>query len=149
MLLLVLGGCLSGPSTGPAQSPTPNSIGTPTVSPTSSPPDSHEQAATQQDPEKTVWLHNEWNQSVTTHVRVIRQATGTTVHNESYILASGEKRDVYNTNSSNPDGIEEFTVIFSARDTTERITIETSTCYGDAFGTILEDGTIYLYYAIC
>jgi len=103
----------------------------------------------QPDPDKAVLLKNEWNRSVTVRVRVIREATNTTVHNETYHLESGIERDVYHTTAADPNGIEEFTVVVTARNTTERVTIKTNNCYGPAYAEIREDGTLYLYYVIC
>lgn len=162
--LLVLGGCLSAGTGGQPQSPTPTqtATGTPTptptegpasspapASPTSSTPDGHEQAANQPDPDKHVRLENEWNETVTMRVRVVREATNETVHDGTYDLAPGAERTVYNTSAADPDGIERFTVVVTARGTTERVTIETSQCYGAAYGTVQSDGTVYAYYAIC
>lgn len=130
------------PSSTPG-TPTPESS-TPTKTPWS-----HEQAMEQPDPDKTVQLANEWNQSVTMHVRVIREATNTTVHNETYDLTAGTEREIYTTAAANPEGIEAFTVVLTAQNTTQRVTIKTNACYGDAYGTIREDGTVYLFHAIC
>jgi len=163
--LLVLGGCLSAGTGGqPSPTPTQTATDTPTVTPTStegpasppapasptdSTPDGHEQAANQPDPNKHVTLTNRWNETVTMRVRVIREATNETVHDGSYDLAPGAERTVYNTSAADPDGIERFTVVLTARGTTERVGIETSQCYGEAYGEVQPDGTVYLYYSIC
>lgn len=112
-------------------------------------PGSHESAQAQPDPDKDVRLVNEWNKSVTMTVDVVRESTGETVHEGTYELSPGAERAVYNTAEAAPDGVEAFTVVVTARGTTERITIETNRCYGDAYGTVREDGTVYVYYAIC
>jgi len=162
--VLVLGGCLSAGAGGQSPSPTPTQTATDTPtatptegpgsspappSPTASTPDGHEQAANQPDPDKHVLLANQWNENVTMHVRVIREATNETVHDGTYELAPGSERTVYNTSAADPDGIERFTVVLTARGTTERVDIETSQCYGEAYGEIQSDGTVYLYYSIC
>ena len=161
--LLVLGGCLSAGAGGPSQSPTPTQTPTDTPTPTStaelgspappSPttptPDGHEHAANQPDPNKHVTLTNMWDETVTMQVRVIREATNETVHDGSYDLAPGAERTVYNTSAADPDGIERFTVVVTARGTTERVDIETSQCYGEAYGEVQSDGSLYLYYSIC
>ena len=159
--LLVLGGCLSAGAGGPSQSPTPTQTATDTPtstaelgspappSPTTSTPDGHEYATNQPDPNKHVTLTNRWDETVTMQVRVIREATNETVHDGSYDLAPGAERTVYNTSAADPDGIERFTVVVTARGTTERVDIETSQCYGEAYGEVQSDGSLYLYYSIC
>ncbi len=160
-VLLVLTGCLSGSGTTQPRSPSPTPAQTtpvtqtPTVSPTSSTPDIHDKnkrAMKQPDPDKEVIVENQWNQSVTVHVRVVREITNTTVHNERYQLDSGNpsrSRSVYDTTAAEPDGIEEFTVEVTARNTTKQVMIRTSMCYGSVYAEIREDGELYLYYAIC
>lgn len=143
-VVLLTSGCLSGgPGVDSSASPT-SDLATPTPTPAG-----HEYAATQPAPDKVVKLENDWNRSVEMHVRIVREQANETVHEETYELAPGAARDVYDTASADPDGVEAFTVVLTARNTTERVTIETSKCYGDAYGSVLEDGTVYLYYAIC
>lgn len=157
--VLVAAGCLSGgPGAAGPSSPTPETP-SPTPEPTSSPPPGtpaatptpggHEHAANQPDPDKAVQLHNEWNRTVDVHVRVIHEATTETVHNETYTLAPDTERNVYTTARAAPDGIEAFRVVVTARNATERVTVRTNECYGDAHGNIREDGSLYLFYAIC
>jgi hypothetical protein len=162
--LLVLGGCLSAGAGGQSPSPTPTQTATDTpvttptdgpgsspapTSPTASTPDGHEQAANQPDPDKHVLLANDWNETVTIEVSVVRESTNETVHEGSYDLEPGAERTVYNTSAADPDGIERFTVVVTARGTTERVDIETSQCYGEAYGEVQSDGSLYLYYSIC
>jgi hypothetical protein len=127
-----------------AASPSPS--GSP--SPTAGPPD-HEAASDEPAPHKDVTLSNDWSRPVTVQVRVIRNATGQTVHKGSYDLAPDTERDVYDLARADPDGVEPFTVEITARNTTRRVTVETSACYGDVYGEIQTDGSVYLYYAIC
>jgi hypothetical protein len=147
--LLVLGGCLSAGGIGG----TPSSTGTPTSSPTTGTPTAtpggHEAAMAEPSPHKVVHLENEWNRSVEVHVRVVRAATTETVHEGTYELGPGAEREVYDVAAADPDGVEAFDVAVTARGTTERVTVETSACYGDVHGTVREDGTVYLFYAIC
>jgi hypothetical protein len=112
-------------------------------------PDGHEYALNEPDPDKAVVLINEWNESADIHVEVFRNATSAIVYNETHTVEPDTEVEVYNTQASTPDGIEEFTVSLSARNTTESITIETNLCYGDARGEIQDDGSLYLYHAIC
>jgi hypothetical protein len=119
-------------------SPSDGSGGTPSVS-----------AVDQPDPDKAVILTNLWNQSVEIHVTVYRNATGETVYEATHELAPGAEREVYNTQAADPEGIERFSITFSARNATQQFSIETSACYGNAYGEVQEDGTFYPYYAIC
>lgn len=56
---------------------------------------------------------------------------------------------MYDTGRADPDGIEEFSFVVSARGQTERVSIETNACYGDAGSRLTEDGELTVYYAIC
>jgi hypothetical protein len=106
-------------------------------------------ASNQPDPDKRVRLENAWNQSVEIRISVVREATNETVHEGTYTLEPGQQREVYNVADADPDGIESFRVTATARNTTRSVTIETSACYGGAYVEVLEDGTLYPYYAIC
>ena len=110
---------------------------------------STEGASDQPDPDKRVRLENAWNQSVEIRISVVREATNETVHEGTYTLEPEEQREVYNTADADPDGIESFRVTATARNTTESVTIETNACYGGAYVEVLDDGTLYPYYAIC
>lgn len=145
-LLLLTAGCLTA---GPGESRSPSQSPTQTDGTESRTPFGTHDAMKHPDSDKEVHLENLWNQSVTMHVQVIREATNRTVHDESYELEPDTERTVYNVSEANPDGIEEFTVVVTARNTTERVTIETNRCYGDAYAEIQEDGSLYLYHAIC
>lgn len=126
----------------PAGTTTPSATGTAT-------PGGHEHAANQPDPDKAVRLVNEYNRSVTARVRVLREATNATVHDGTYDLAPGADRTVYDTAAADPDGVESFTVVVTARNATERVTVETSVCYGDVTAQVRPDGSLYVFYAIC
>lgn len=139
-LLFLTAGCLSGGPVDPL-SPTPE---TPT-----SAPDGHSTATNQPDSDKAVYVRNDWNRSVEMRVRVVRDATNETVHDETYDLPPGAGRTVYDVSEADPDGIESFTVVATARNATERVTIRTNRCYGDAHAEVRDDGTLYVYYAIC
>ncbi len=108
-----------------------------------------EGASDQPAPDKAVRLENAWNGSVEIRIRVVREATNETVHEGTYTLEPGEQREVYTLAEADPDGIESFRVTATARNTTESVAIETHACHGDAYVEVLEDGTLYPYYAIC
>lgn len=152
-VLFLTAGCLS-----PASAPEDSSSTTDTV-PTTTEPTTTRTATTtvcgwsclddQPDPHHSVQLENNWNQSVEVHVRVIREATNTTVHNETYTLEPGSERTVYNVAEAEPDGIETFDVAITALNTTENTGIRTSKCFGNAFARIQNDGELFVSYSIC
>lgn len=141
--LFLTAGCLSGGVGANGTSPTPD--------PTTAPPtqDGHEQAMNQPDTDKMVILRNDWNRSSAIRVQVTYNPTNETVYDQTHQLASGTEKSVYNISEADPDGIEAFTIVLTARNTTERATIETNRCYGDVYGEIQRDGTLYQYYEIC
>ena len=106
-------------------------------------------ASNQPDPDKAVRLENAWNQSVDIRIHIVREAPNETVHEGTYTLDPGEQREVYNVAAADPDGIESFRVTATTRNTTESVTVETHACHGDVHVEVLEDGTVYPYYAIC
>ena len=162
-VLTLTAGCVSPLGTGSGSAtPTPESpagTSTPTPDPgtttgmggsgTDTKAVSTEEASNQPDPDKRVRLENAWNQSVEIRIQVVREATNETVHEGTYTLDPGEEREVYNVADADPDGIESFRVTATVRNTTESVTIETNQCYGGAYVEVLEDGTLYPYYAIC
>ena len=108
-----------------------------------------EGASNQPDPDKAVRLENAWNRSVEVRISVVREATNETVHEGTYTLDPGEEQEVYNVADADPDGIESFRVTATAQNTTESVTVDTHACHGDVRVEVLEDGTLYPYYAIC
>jgi len=106
-------------------------------------------ASEQPDADKSIHVENRWNQSVEIRIRVVREATNETVYDETETFDPGADRDVYNLAAADPDGIESFRVIATARNATESITVETNACYGNAYVEITESGELYPYYAIC
>ncbi len=145
LALVLTAGCLAGGSPDPS-SPTPEpstavpSPGGSTLSGLEGP--------TGPDPNKAIVVGNDWNRSVELRITVIR-ATNETVYAETYTLAPGVERTAYNLAEADPDGIETFTVVATAMDSTERVTIRTDDCHGDAHAEISSDGQLRLYYAIC
>jgi heme-binding NEAT domain protein len=138
-LLVLLAGCGGG-------APTPTASPTASPSPTPGPVLT---GSNQPDPDKRVTLENEWNESVSMDLRVVRVATNETVHEATYDIAPGEEREAYSTAAADPDGVESFRVVVTARDQTREATIETSTCYGGAYGVVRSDGSLDVFYAIC
>lgn len=151
--LFLTAGCLSPGSTPGDSSPTPSTVSTSTESATSRTATTTvcgwSCLAEQPDPRHSVQLENNWNQSVDVHVRVVRNATNTTVHDETYTLAPGSERTAYNVAAADPDGIETFDVAIRALNTTENTRIRTSECFGNAFARIQDDGELFVSYSIC
>ena len=103
----------------------------------------------QPDSDHPVSLENHGNESATFDITVVRNATGETVHNQSYVLDSGENREVYNTDRASPNGIETFEIHWATRNETGQVNIKTNQCYGSAHVMIGEDGTASSTYSIC
>ena len=101
------------------------------------------------DPDKQLELRNDWNRTVTVDVAVVRNATNARVHRERYDVAPNTTRAVYSTAEESPDGAEWFTFVLTARNTTERVSIRTSTCYGGPEFGIAADGTVSASYSVC
>lgn len=97
----------------------------------------------------SLYLENNGNKSATLEITVVRQATSETVHDRTYVLNAGERREVYNTNSSSPEGIETFEVRWTARNETGQVNMTTNDCYGSAYVVIEEDGSADSFYSIC
>ena len=101
-------------------------------------------------PDKSIDVRNDFNQTVEVRIEVLRNSTGEIVHNETYNVESGEELDeVYNLNESNPDGIEEYEVISTYNETEESLSVFTNNCYGNVYVEITDSGMLYSYYAIC
>ena len=146
-LLVLVAGCGGGTS-GPTASPSSVASPSPSVTPTPTPGPVFT-GSNEPDPDKRVTLSNEWTETVAMDLRVVRVATNETVHEATYDLAPGEDRAVYSTAEADPEGIESFRVVVTARDRTRAVTIETSTCYGGAYGVVRSDGTLDVFYAVC
>jgi hypothetical protein len=151
--LLLSAGCLS------PGSPTEDAASTLSETPTTTAPATSQTPTTtacgwsclddRPDPDHAVRLHNDWNQRVTVHVRVVRNATNATVHDATYTLAPGTERTAYNVARADPDGVEQFEVVVTALNTTERTEVRTSECFGSAFARIRSDGSLFVSHSIC
>lgn len=156
--LVILAGCGAGVP-GPEENPSETTVNpesstaTPTDSPTSSatasPAPPPVDNSVEADPWHAVSATNEWNQSITVTVRVVRVVTSETVQEVTLDLAPGESQYVYDTASADPDGIESFRVIVTTRNRTAEATIETSTCYGDVTALVRTDGSLRVQHGIC
>lgn len=152
-MLFLTAGCLS-----PASAPEDSSSTNDTVATTTEPTTSRTATTTvcgwscledQPAPYHSVKVENNWNQSVDLHVRVMRDATNTTVHNETYTLEPGSERTAYNVAEAEPEGIETFDIAITAMNTTENTEIRTNKCFGSAFARIQNDGELFVSYVIC
>lgn len=97
----------------------------------------------------SLYLENQWNESTTVEIIVVRNATSEIVHNRSYVLDPGEEREVYNTNRTASNGIETFEFQWIAQNQTGQVDITTNSCYGDVYVTVQDDGTAGSSYTIC
>jgi hypothetical protein len=152
IFLLVTAGCMSGGSSGSAtrtETPTPSVTPSATeISETPTSPDS-ESALNDPDSNKEVRIESEWNQTVKITIRVVQIQNNETVHHETYELAPGKQKAVYNLSEAEPDGVEAFAVVVTAQNDTQRVSIETNACYGHAYAVIKNNGSLDVVYAIC
>lgn len=168
---LLLAGCTSAPLTGqdgtdptPTVSPTDAPTGTPTPSPTSTPGDgTPTRSPTPTPPTGTpgeyppgqapdadhdIRVENRLEGNATLEVRVVREATGETVYDESVTLPPGEQV-VYNTKRADPDGGESVRVVAERGGVTDARTIQMTECYGDVIVSPTEEGGVDVIYAVC
>lgn len=101
------------------------------------------------DPDQPLRVHNDWDQPVDVTVEVIRTATNETVHTGTYEIEPDEERDVYSTAAADPEGIEEFTFVVTARNETQRVNARTSQCYGSVTLDITDEGDVMAGHSIC
>jgi hypothetical protein len=106
-------------------------------------------AAQNPEPDHDVRLSNDFDEPVEMRTEVIRDATEETVYDEVHSLQPGEETTVYNTRDAEPDGIEQFTVVVTARGASEQVGLETNGCYGGVSAWITDDGDLSSTYAIC
>ncbi|KTG22592.1 hypothetical protein [Haloferax profundi] len=85
---------------------------------------------------KTVSIESNLDRNVTVHVRI--RMSGEVVHNESYLLEPESSRQVYNTNTDDPDGNEAFAVVITVGNVTVEEGIATNQCIGDPTYSISE-----------
>lgn len=160
VLAVLSAGCLSGGplASGDERTPThtPAAVPTDETPATDRSPEtptqtafSWQEASNEPDPSKSVRLENDWDRNVSVNLRVVRNATNETVHEETYRLSPDEYRTVYDTGRASPDGVEEFTFVVSVRNQTQTVSIETNACYGNAAARIDRDGELGVFYAIC
>lgn len=180
-LLALLGGlssagCVTGPRPG-TTTDGPPSDRTPT--PNASPPDGTPNGngithgVNTFDPDHSVYLSNEGSVERTVRTRVVREATGESVLDETRTIAPHTEHEIYNLKRADPDGIEEFSVCAMLADATptpdgttgtpdatpgpttahwgdgDCITMRTDACYGSAHVSVPEDGELQVFYAIC
>ncbi len=171
---LTAAGCVGGP---PAGTPTERSPTDRPPTDTSSPPDGTSTGGVTPgvnvpDADHGVFVSNQGTQERTVRVRVVREATGEPVFEETRTVSPNTEREVYNLQQANPDGIESFRICGSLADSTptpsagstpattdtagrpdsprrDCITMRTNACYGTAHVTVQGDGTLGVIYSIC
>ncbi|KAB1196847.1 MULTISPECIES: hypothetical protein [Haloferax] len=82
-------------------------------------------------------IENDLERNVTVHVRITM--SGETVHNESHLLEPDSSKQVYNTDTDDPDGSEAFGAVVTVGNVTERVRIPTNACNSLGPITISED----------
>lgn len=160
-------GCLTDPRGVGDGTGDPTTGGTTTTEATTG--DWIDEASNSPDPDHDVVLRNDAAESRTLRVAVVREATGRTVFETTAELPPGGERVAYNLREADPDGVETFRVcaeLVGVGTTTETVTdadsgrgtdsphrdcatIDTSECYGSAYPTLAEDGSVQVIYAIC
>ena len=129
-----------------------------------------DRASRKPDPDHSVSLVNEGDENRTVRVRVVREASGEPVFDETREAFPGSESELYNLKRADPDGVEAFTVCGELVESTATggtaattangsdasesefrscATIRTNECYGNAYVTIREDGALQVVYAIC
>ena len=88
-------------------------------------------------------MRNERNEGVEVRVRVVCETTGETVHEGTYLVASGTGPPLRTLDLSraNPDAGVRLRVVVTARNTTESTTVETTAC-ADVTGEVRADGGV-------
>jgi len=113
------------------------------------------------EPDHSIYLGSEAEESRQVRVRIVREATGEAVF-ETTAEASAGEYTLYNLRQADPDGIEAFRVCAelvesesagtqTATPSPRRdcATIRTSECYGNAHITVEDDDSVQIIYAIC
>lgn len=109
-------------------------------------------ASNEPDPDHRIIVTSEASEERAVRVRVVREATGETVFDETRDIPAGEEARPYNLRRADPDGIESFRVcaeaVADSARTRECVTIETNACYGDALLTVREE-SLGATYSVC
>jgi len=121
----------------PSPSPGDGPARTPSGDPSSDP-----------DPDLPISLDNEHDERHEIEVEIKRES-GETVYAETHVIDADTEREIYNLREASPEGVEPFSITATMDGTTESIRVETSTCYGQVFISVTEDGMLYPYYSIC
>jgi hypothetical protein len=113
------------------------------------------------EPDHSIYLGSEAEESRRVRVRIVREATGETVF-ETTVEASAGEYTLYNLREADPEGVEAFRVcaelvesetagteITTPSPRRDCMTIRTSECYGNAHVTVEDDDSVRIIYAIC
>ncbi len=108
------------------------------------------------DPDLSVSLENESDESRRVRVWVVRQSTGETVFDAQRTVSPEEDVTLYNLRQAHPDGVESFRICCEALDAAssntssrECVTVETDECHGSTVVRIQKDGSVTPTYSIC
>jgi hypothetical protein len=122
-----------------------------------------EEAERTPDPDHSISLVNNDDEQATVRLRVLRDATGETVFEETLTVEADEEVEPYNLKEADPDGVESFTVCAtraaSETSTTSSTTsvgsrgncatVSTDECHAHTLATVQDDGSVQVTYAIC
>lgn len=111
--------------------------GTPGTQPSSTP-----------DPFQEITVENRLETNATLTVRIVREATGEVVYNQTRTFPPGEY-DIYNTRAATPDGVERFQITATRGNHTATTYVRTSKCYAGVYVKPTEDGGVSAGPVIC
>lgn len=103
------------------------------------------------DPDHAITVVNRGSESRRVRVRVVREAAGEAVFEETVDAPPDGEREVYNLADAAPDGIESFEVcgeLDGDADARDCATLRTNACYGDAHVTVRSDESVRVVYSV-
>ena len=145
---------MEAPPTGDAQQCPPIATPTQQTTATETPPEGTPTATASgftygPDRETPVVLSNDFSEQVEMRVHVSCEAIGETVHDDTYSLISGARREPVNLTTFTPENAgSSVTVVVTVRDTTRSVTLETTDC-GGVTARLLNDGELLVDTTAC
>jgi hypothetical protein len=101
------------------------------------------------DRETPLILWNEWTDQVEMRVQISCEATAETVHDETYTLSQGDRREPFNLTTVTPEGAgSSVTVGVSVRNMTDNVTLKTTDC-ADVTARVTDDGSLQVDASAC
>lgn len=112
------------------------------------PANTHSKAINTPDPDKSVNLENQGNNTQDVRIEVVRDSTGNIVHNQTYSV-NDTIDNVYNLKEADPEGVESFTVMATTDEDSDQVSLDTSRCFGNVYVEVTEKNGIYVYHTVC